>query len=142
MSGERVFVDTNVIVYAYDRSAGRKHEAARDLLVDLWNKEGGILSAQVLQEFFVTVTRKVVSPLKADAAREIIEDFLTWEVVSNDGQAVLEAIDLKAAEKISFWDALIVAAARRGGADILLTEDLSDGRTFGDVTVRNPFAGI
>ena len=141
MNGERVFLDTNVLVYAYDRTAGPKHEAACRLLVDLWNGAGGILSVQVLQEFFVAVTRKVPSRLSAAEAREVVEDLLTWEVVSNDGPAVLEANDLQAAEKISFWDALIVAAARRGGAEVLLTEDFADGRAFGDLRVRNPFAG-
>jgi len=141
MSDERVFLDTNIIVYAYDRDAGRKHEIAKALLIDLWNAKGGVLSTQVLQEFYVTVTKKVASPLTPESAREIIEDFLTWEVVTNDGEAVLEAIDLQINEKISFWDALVVAAAGKGRADILLSEDLSDGRKFGDLSIRNPFAG-
>jgi predicted nucleic acid-binding protein len=140
MSDERVFLDTNIIVYAYDRDAGRKHEIAKALLIDLWNAKGGVLSTQVLQEFYVTVTKKVASPLTPESAREIIEDFLTWEVVTNDGEAVLEAIDLQINEKISFWDALVVAAAGKGRADILLSEDLSDGRKFGNISIRNPFA--
>jgi predicted nucleic acid-binding protein len=140
MSGERVFLDTNIIVYAYDRDAGRKHEIARNLLIELWNAEGGVLSTQVLQEFYVTVTKKIASPMPPKTAKEIIADFLTWDIVTNDGEAVLEAIDLQIREKISFWDALVVAAAEKGGADILLSEDLSDGRKFGDLAVRNPFA--
>jgi predicted nucleic acid-binding protein len=140
MSDERIFLDTNIIVYAYDRDAGRKHEIARALLIDLWNAKGGVLSSQILQEFYVTVTKKIASPLPPESAREIIEDFLTWDVVTNDGEAVLEAIDLQISEKISFWDALIVAAAGKGRADILLSEDLSDGRKFGDLSIRNPFA--
>ena len=141
MSGERVFLDANILVYAYDRDAGRKHEIARDLLIDLWNVAGGVLSTQVLQEFYVTVTKKIASPLPPESAREIIEDFLTWDVVTNDGEAILEAIDMQISEKISFWDALVVAVAKKGAADILLSEDLSDGRKFGDIAVRNPFAG-
>jgi len=86
------------------------------------------------------VTRKIASPLTRAAAREIIKDYLTWDVVSNDGDAVLEAIDIETGEKISFWDALVVAAAKRGGAEVLLSEDLSEGRKFGDLVVRNPFA--
>jgi predicted nucleic acid-binding protein len=140
MSGERVFLDTNIIVYAYDRDAGRKHEIARNLLIDMWNAEGGVLSTQVLQEFYITVTKKITSPLPPESAREIIVDFLTWDVVTNGGEAVLEAIDLQIREKISFWDALVVAAAEKGAADILLSEDFSDGRKFGDIAVRNPFA--
>lgn len=140
MSDERVFLDTNIIIYAYDRDAGRKHEIARALLIDLWNAKGGVLCTQVLQEFYVTVTKKIASPLSPESAREIIEDFLTWDIVTNDGEAVLEAIDLQIREKISFWDALVVAAAGKGRADILLSEDLSDGRKFGDISIRNPFA--
>ena len=142
MSGERVFVDTNIIVYAYDRDAGRKHEIARDLIIGLWSAAGGVLSTQILQEFYVTVTRKIASPLTREAAREIIKDYLTWGIVSNDGDAVLEAIDIETGENISFWDALVIAAAKRGGAEVLLSEDLSEGRKFGDMVVRNPFAGL
>ena len=142
MSGERVFVDTSIIVYAYDRDAGRKHEIARDLMIGLWSAAGGVLSTQILQEFYVTVTRKIASPLTREAAREIIKDYLTWDVVSNDGDAVLDAIDIETGENISFRDALVIAAAKRGGAQVLLSEDLSEGRKFGDMVVRNPFAGL
>jgi len=141
MSAERVFLDTNVIVYAYDRDAGRKHAIARDLMIDLWNRDGAILSTQVLQEFYVTVTKKIAFPLAPDSAREIVADLLTWSVVANDGEAILKAIDLQTREKISFWDALIVASAAKGGAEILVTEDLADGRKFGSLIVRDPFAG-
>ena len=139
MSGERVFLDTNILVYAYDRDAGRKHDIARDQLIDLWNAGGGILSTQILQEFYVTVTRKIPSPLPPASAREVIEDYLAWDVVANDGEAVLEAVDLQISGKISFWDALVVVAAKRGGAVQILSEDLPDGRKFGDIVVRNPF---
>ncbi len=140
MNGERVFLDTDIIVYAYDREAARKHEIARDLLIDLWNTGDGVLSAQILEEFYVTVTKKIKFPLPPTSAREIVEDLLTWEIVANDGEAVLEAIDLQTSEKISFWDALVIAAAIKGGAEILLSEDLSHGRKFGNLVVRNPFA--
>lgn len=140
MSGERFFLDTNVIVYAYDREAGRKREIARDLLIGLWNDGGGVLSSQILQELYVTVTRKIGRPLAADEAAEIVEDFLSWDVIANDGEAVLQAIKIQIKEKVSFWDALVVAAAQKGGAEILLIEDLSDGRRFGGLIVRNPFA--
>jgi len=139
MCGERVFLDTNIIVYAYDRDAHRKHEIARDLLVDLWNGGGGVLSAQILEEFYVTVTKKIAFPVSPATAREIVINLATWDVVANDSESVLEAIDLNVSEKISFWDALIVAAAIKGGAEVLLSEDLSDGRKFGNLVVRNPF---
>jgi len=139
MKGDSVFIDTNVLVYAYDAKAGRKHEIARDLLTELWSREGAVLSIQVLQEFFVTVTRKISRPIEPRLAREIVEDLLTWSVVVIDGASVLAAIDLQGLEKISFWDALIVAAAQKAGTKVLLSEDLADGRVFADVTVRNPF---
>lgn len=139
MTGDSVFIDTNVLVYAYDAKAGRKHEIAKDLLIDLWNKGGAVLSIQVLQEFFVTITRKITRPIEPRLAREIVEDLLTWNVVVIDGESVLAAIDLQVGEKISFWDALIVAAAQRAGTKVLLSEDLAEGRVFADVTVSNPF---
>jgi predicted nucleic acid-binding protein len=140
MSGERIFLDTNILIYAYDRTAGRKHEIAKALMIELWNADGGVLSTQVLQEFYVTATKKVACPMPPEEAKEIVVDFLSWDVVTNDGEAVVEAIDLQTAEKISFWDALIVAASRKGAASVLLSEDLADGRKFGDILVRNPFA--
>ena len=84
------------------------------------------------------MTKKIATPLPPGAAREIIADFLTWDVVMNDGEAVLEAIDIQSDERISFWDALIVAASRRGGATALLSEDFSDGRRFGDIVSPKP----
>jgi predicted nucleic acid-binding protein len=139
MKEDRIFLDTNILVYAYDSSAGRKHEIARDLAVGLWRSGGGLLSTQVLQEFFVTVTRKIKAPLEAGLAREIVGDMLTWDVVVNDGDSILQAIDLGAREKISFWDALIIAAAIRAEAGILLSEDLPHGRSIGNVGIRDPF---
>lgn len=141
MSGERVFLDTNVIVYAYDETAGRKHDIARDLLIGLWNAGGGLVSTQVLQEFYVTVTKKLPSPLPKLEARQIVEDFLTWEVVTNDGESILAAVDLQSAQKLSFWDALIVVSAQKAAADVLLSEDFSDGRRFEGLLIRNPFGG-
>lgn len=139
MSGKRIFLDTNVLVYAYDRQAARKHEIARDLLIELWNSGGGVLSAQILEEFHVTVTKKITYPVSPATAREIVEDLATWDVVAIDGDSVLEAIDLNVREKISFWDALVVAAAIKDGAEVLLSEDLPDGRKLGNLVVRNPF---
>ncbi len=139
MSGRDAFIDTNILVYAYDRDAGAKHEAARDILVDLWNQAGGLLSLQVLQEFFVTVTRKIPNPLPLRLAREIVEDLLTWRVVGLDGQDILGAIDVQERESLHFWDALIVRAAQKARAAELFSEDFGDGRSFGDIKVRNPF---
>lgn len=141
MKGVRTFLDTNIIIYAYDTSAGDKHQKARDLLTGLWESGLGIVSTQVLQEFHVTVTRKIPKPLDLATAREIIADFLTWDVVVNDGDAILRAIDVQEKHGFSFWDSMVIAAAITGGAALLLTEDLTDGQKIGGVEIRNPFAG-
>lgn len=139
MADAKVFVDTNVLVYAYDSAADRKREIAAKLLTDLWRSGAGVLSTQVLQEFYLTVTRKIPRPIDPPLARQIVEDLLTWDVVVNDGESILEAIDLENREKLSFWDALIVCAAGRGGAGILLSEDLPHGRVLKGVKIENPF---
>jgi len=141
MKGIKAFLDTNIIIYAYDTSAGDKHQKARDLLAGLWESGLGMVSTQVLQEFYVTVTRKIPKPLDLATARDIIADFLTWDVVLNDGDAILKAIDVQEKHGFSFWDSMVIAAAISGGASVLLTEDLSDGQKIGGVEIRNPFAG-
>ena len=139
MAGDKTFVDTNIIIYAYDVSAGEKHEVAKDILVSLWKSGLGVISTQVLQEFFVAVTRKLPKPLEPVAAKEIIGDFLKWDIISHDGQSILEAIDIHMKYGYSFWDSLILESAGRGGASLLLSEDLSTNRVIHGVTIRNPF---
>lgn len=139
MSGDKVFLDTNIIVYAYDKSAGKKHKVASDIIVELWNSGQGIISTQVLQEFFVIVAGKLPKPLKTNVAREIINDFLRWEVVVNDGMSILSAVDIQLEYKYSFWDSMIIDAAIKSGANILYSEDLSDGQVIKGVTIKNPF---
>jgi predicted nucleic acid-binding protein len=134
------FVDTNVLVYAEDIDAGDKHDIAKRLVVDLWDSGDGVLSLPVLQEFFVTVTRKLPKRLSVRAARSIVAQYLTWNVVETRGQLVLEAIDLMERRRLSFWDALIVQAALSEGCTVLLTEDLHHGQRIGDLTIRNPFS--
>jgi predicted nucleic acid-binding protein len=133
------FVDTNVLVYAEDRDAGEKHAVARDLVADLWRSGDGVLSVQVLQELFVTVTRKLPRPLRPPAALAIVEQYLTWRVVENTGDLLLAAIRAASALKVSFWDALILEAARAAQCDRLWTEDLHHGQRIGDLIVVNPF---
>ncbi len=137
MSGE--FCDTNVIVYAYDTSAGDKRTRARQLLERLWHSGDGVLSIQVLQELFVTLTRKLGPPLPGADARAIINDLATWRTVEPTPTDVLEAIDAALNWQLAFWDAMIVTAARKARADVLWSEDLNDGQAFGGTVVRNPF---
>jgi len=141
MSAEpaREFVDANILVYAFDASAGVKWEAAKQLLERLWEASTGCLSVQVLQEFFVTVTRKVAQPLLPEEAEERVREFAAWKVFAPTVHNVLSAIALHQRAQISFWDAMVVEAAAQSGCDILWTEDLNDGQLVGGVRVRNPF---
>jgi len=139
MPGDKCFLDTNILVYAFDVSAGQKHEVAKRIVIDLWNTKDGILSTQVLQEFFVSVTRKIPKPMNAGLAREIVSDFLKWDIVINDENSLLEAIDIHIRYNYSFWDSLLVQAAIRSGAVILLTEDLVGGQTINGLSIKNPF---
>ena len=133
------FVDTNVLVYAHDAAAGPRHEMARALLEALWRSRRGCLSVQVLQEFYVTVTRKVANPYKpADAAR-ISADLQVWRIHVPDAGAVLAAIDLQTRFQLSFWDAMILNSANSMGCPILWTEDLTAGQVIERTTIRNPF---
>jgi len=133
------FVDTNILVYAEDRDAGSKHTIARDLVADLWRSGEGVLSVQVLQEFFVTVTRKMKRPLQPPEALAIVEQYLTWRLVTNTGDLLLAGIRLAATLKISFWDALVVQAASIERCERLWTEDLNHGQRIGNLTILNPF---
>jgi predicted nucleic acid-binding protein len=135
---DKYFVDTNILMYAHDKAAGAKHERARALVEELWRDRTGVVSTQVLQELSVNLRRKAGRPLDAKATREIVTDYLTWQVVVNGGDSILEAMDLEARYQISFWDALVIQAAQLSGAELLYSEDLSDGQTYGSVRVINP----
>jgi len=136
----KTFVDTNILVYAYDRGAVSKHDVASGLLQDLWHSGHGLVSTQVLQEFYVNVRRKARKPISIDEARALITDYLSWEPIVNDGAAILDAIDIENRYQLSFWDALIVAAAQNGNASMIYSEDFNHGQRFDSVVVRNPFA--
>jgi predicted nucleic acid-binding protein len=137
---QRDFVDANVLVYAFDASAGRKQQLAQTLLERLWESNSGCVSIQVLQEFFVTVTRKVAKPLPVDEAKARVREFAAWRVFAPTSDDVLAAIDLHVQAKIGFWDAMIVLGAAESGCDVLWTEDLTDGQVLRGVRIRNPFA--
>ena len=139
MKDGKVFVDTNILVYAYDLSAGDKHGRAVDLMRDLWRGGGGMTSTQVLQEFFVTVTRKIGKPIDVITAKEIVKDFLKWKTVIVDGELILDAIDIHREHQYSFWDSVIIASAVEGGANTLLSEDLSDKHRIKGIVIKNPF---
>jgi predicted nucleic acid-binding protein len=135
---DRYFVDTNILVYAHDAAAGDKHVRARALVEELWENRSGAVSTQVLQELAVNLRRKAKKPLNAKATRDVISDYLTWQVVVNGSDSILEALEFEARYRLPFWDALIVHAAQVAGAEILYSEDLSDGQRYGTVRVKNP----
>jgi predicted nucleic acid-binding protein len=135
----RVFVDTNVLVYAYDKNEGYKQEAARRILRELSQDRSGALSVQVLQEFYNTVTRKIASRLPKDKARLIVDRFAFW-CVATTPEEIMRAFQIEDEARIGFWDALIVAAAVRAGATCILSEDLNPGQTIAGIRIENPFA--
>lgn len=135
----KAFLDSNVLIYAHDRGTGRKHETAQALVEALWQERSGVMSTQVLQEFYVNVRRKAQRPIAPAEARRLLEDYLTWEIVINTGKSILEALDIEQQYGLSFWDALIVQAANAAGVHLLYSEDLNHGQMYGTVEVRNPF---
>ncbi|MGB5420985.1 MAG: PIN domain-containing protein [Desulfobacterales bacterium] len=139
MSG-KVFLDTNVLIYAYDSDAGEKHTVAAAILRNLWETETGIVSVQVLQEFYVNVTRKIPNPLPKPKAREIIQSYRAWPIELNDIETIFAASEFEERYKLSFWDALIVAAACNANAEKILTEDLNHGQRIEGVFIENPFS--
>lgn len=138
---DKCFVDTNILVYAHDRSAGVKHQRARALVEQLWDSGRGALSTQVLQELCINLRRKAGKPLSVDEVRLLIRDYATWDVVTNSPVSILKALEIEVRYKISFWDALIVQAAEDAGASVLYSEDLADGQRYGAVRVVNPLTG-
>ena len=139
MIEDKIFLDTNVLVYAHDISAGAKHKIAKKIVIDLWDSGSGLLSPQVLQEFFVSVTKKIPKPIETKLAKEIVSALLKWEVIVNDGEDILSSIEIHSRYHYSFWDSLIIEAAIRGGATLLLSEDFSDGQVIEGVKIKNPF---
>ncbi len=136
---DKIFVDTNILVYAHDLSSGDRHTKAAAIIENLWQAETGVISVQVLQEFYVTVTRKIKNPLKPGAAREIIVNYFSWPVHVNDPELTLQASEIGEKNNLSFWDALIIAAALRLHAKKIITEDLNHGQIIEGILVENPF---
>ena len=138
MTGDLVFVDTNILIYAHDLDAGDKNQTARKLLQQLWDIPGSAaVSVQVLQEFYVNLTRKGIT--RSEAGR-IVQTYAAWYIVQNTTDLLKAAISFHEHQQTSFWDALIIAPALKSGATVLFSEDLSHGQTFGTVTIKNPFA--
>lgn len=133
----RVFLDTNILVYADDWDSGVRREKARAILENVFSDRTGVVSTQVLQEYFAVATRK----LKIDpaTARKRVELIATLDVVRIDVPLILSAIDLTRLHSLAFWDALVVQSAKVAGCRVLLTEDLQHGQLFDVLRVENPF---
>jgi len=138
---DKTFVDTNVLIYAHDVDAKSKHEIAKDILSELWSQRNGALSLQVLQEFYVNVTRKISSPLSKRAARPVVDSYVAWCIETTPAE-IATAFRIEDECRIAFWDALIVAAAIKCGATRILSEDLNSGQMIAGMRIENPFATL
>jgi predicted nucleic acid-binding protein len=137
MSG-KCFVDTDILVYAHDRSAGAKHLRAQMLLEQLWTSGWGVLSTQVLEELCIHLCRNAGNPLPIEEVCLLIRDYSTWEVIASTPASVHEALEIVMRHKFPFWDALILEAAERAGASILYSEHLATSPRFGAIQIVNP----
>lgn len=135
---DKYFIDTNILMYAHDRTTGIKHERASRLIEQLWTSGQGVLSTQVLQELCVNLRRRVAVPIPAQEIRRLIQDYSSWEIIVSAPGAVVQALEIEERYKTSFWDALILQAAEQSGAAILYSEDLATGQRYGTVRVVNP----
>jgi predicted nucleic acid-binding protein len=136
---DKVFIDTNILLYAHDQEAGDKGEQANGILRTLWERQRGRLSTQVLQEFYVQVTKKAGSSLEQSQAREIIRPYEGWIEKATTVSTTLRASEISEMWQIPFWDSLILASAEEIGASELFSEDLNYGQIIAGVKVVNPF---
>lgn len=140
MSG-KTFIDTNILIYAHDIDARAKNEIAKTILRELWSERIGALSLQVLQEFYINVTRKIASPLSKDSARSVVTSYAMWCTETTPIE-ISTAFRIEDESRIGFWDALIVASAVKSGAARILSEDLNAGQRIAGILIENPFAGV
>ncbi|NOZ70077.1 MAG: PIN domain-containing protein [Deferribacteres bacterium] len=135
-------IDTNILVYAHDTSEGEKHEIARDLLIQIWEKGGGVVCLQNLMEFFVVITRKVENPVDVAEAGSIVEDFIrsdNWRIIDRDIDTFINATNLVSEHKIHLWDALIAACMQENEITEIITENVKDFEKIKDIKVTMPF---
>ena len=138
---DKTFIDTNVLIYAHDVDAQDKHMAAKRVLLELWEERSGVLSMQVLQEFYINVTRKIARPISKESARQVVSNYSIWCVDTTPAE-ISTAFRIEDESRIGFWDALIVASALKSGANRILTEDLNAGQKIAGIRIENPFANL
>ncbi len=136
---DKTFVDTNVLIYAHDVDAKAKHGVAESVLRELWTHRTGALSLQVLQEFYVNVTRKIAKSLSKAEARLVVNSYSIWCIETTPAE-IAAAFQIEDKARIGFWDALIVASAAKSGAVRILSEDLNPQQTIAGIRIENPFA--
>lgn len=136
---EKIFVDSNVLIYAHDSDSPSRQQQAAEWLKRLWLSQTGRMSTQVLQEFYVNVTQKIRAPIAKPLAREIVRNYASWVHFDTTPATVLRASEISEIWKISFWDGMIVAAAEQNGASDLLSEDLNNGQKVAGIRIVNPF---
>jgi len=136
---DKVFVDSNILIYAHDLDAGVRQQRAADCLKQLWEARNGRLSTQVLQEFYVNVTQKIKLPLSRSAAREVVRNYTPWVQSLITPGTVLRASEIGEAWQLSFWDSMILAAAEQNQAAQLFSEDMSHGQIIAGIKIVNPF---
>lgn len=136
----RVFLDTNIAVYLFDTDAPSKQQRAQEIFSDRDYRGRLMISTQVLQEFYVSVTRKLAKPLEPETAYRAVQDLAVLPIIQVDAPLILSAISRSRTDQLSFWDALIVQASLAGGATSLYSEDLQDGRVIDGMRIENPFS--
>jgi predicted nucleic acid-binding protein len=138
---DKTFIDTNVLIYAHDVDADTKHQIAKAVLRQLWSERTGVLSMQVLQEFYVNVTRKIASPLSKELARLVVSSYAIWCMETTPAE-ISAAFRIEDESRIGFWDAMIVSAAAKSGASRILSEDLNAGQRMAGILIENPFVDV
>lgn len=136
---DKVFLDTNILIYAHDMDSGLKHDVALSIIKKIWEEETGIISTQVIQEFYVNVTRKIPKPITPIQARDIILNYFSWQMEAIEPYTILSASEIEEKYVLSFWDSLIIATASQSEAKKILTEDLNHGQVIEGVLIENPF---
>jgi len=138
---DKTFVDTNILIYAHDIDAGKKHAVAKEILLGLWAERSGVLSTQVLQEFYVNVTRKIARPLPRESARLVVNSYAIW-CEGTTAADISNAFRFEDLARTGFWDSLIIASALKSGAKRILSEDLNSGQKIAGMRIENPFTKL
>lgn len=133
-----IFLDTNILVCAFDKDEKTKHEKAKIILADCWNQQSGILSTQILQEFYVSLTSKIPNKLSINEASEVIKELLSWTIYEIMTQDIITATEIQDQYGYSFWDSLVISMAQKSDAELLYSEDMQDGQKIGSLTIVNP----